>query len=77
MSSPTPGRMPTYTPITPERRMVLQYRSTSPRRGRIESTARTFGRAARSLITVSTSAQPKAPTSVGISDRPPARSGLP
>src|SRR6476660_9166680 len=33
MSSPTPGKMPTHTPITPERRMVRQYFSTSMMRG--------------------------------------------
>jgi hypothetical protein len=37
MSSPTPGRMPMKVPITPERRIVRQYCTTSRMRGITES----------------------------------------
>ena len=45
MSSPTPGKMPTHTPITPERRMVRQYFNTSMMRGSGEPNSMIFGRA--------------------------------
>ena len=77
MSSPTPGKMPTHTPITPERRIVRQYFNTSMMRGSGEPNSMIFGRAKRSLITVSTSEKPKAPTRTGMSPNPPARSALP
>ena len=46
-------------------------------RGSAEPNSMIFGRAKRSLITVSTSEKPNAPTSTGIRPKPPARSALP
>jgi hypothetical protein len=69
--------MPTQTPITPERRIVHQCWATSRMRGKAEPNSMNFGRAIRSLMTVSTSEKPKAPTSTGISEKPPERSRLP
>ena len=69
--------MPTYTPITPERRIVRQYLSTSLTRGITESTLSTTGRRARSDSTVRISEKPNAPISAGMSEMPPARSPTP
>ena len=71
MSSPTPGRMPTNTPISPERMMVRQWRSTSAIFGSTESTELIMAFSLGWLITVRISAKPKAPTSAGISPMPP------
>ena len=76
-SSPTPGRMPMNVPITPERRIVRQYLTTSTTFGITESnglmtTGTGFSRAA-----TSSSAMPNAPTSAGTRLKPPARSRLP
>ena len=70
-SSPTPGRRPVSTPITPERSTVRQYCATSRKRGRTESLSSTSLRSTGSASTVSTSAKPNAPTSAGISAMPP------
>jgi hypothetical protein len=74
MSSPTPGRMPMYTPMTPERRMVRQYLTTSRRRGSTESTLLTMAFWTGCDSTVRISDRPNAPISAGISDSPPDRS---
>ena len=64
-------------PMIPERRMVFQYFSTSPMRGRSVSNRWMMGFCVFAASTVSISAKPKAPTSAGISGKPPARSWLP
>ena len=57
--------------------MVRQYCVTSRMRGITVSKALMMIFGGRSLITVSTSAKPKAPTSAGISEMPPERSWMP
>ena len=76
-SSPTPGRRPVRTPITPERMTVRQYWNTSRKRGSTESLTWTSFFSTGSASAVSTSARPKAPTSAGISEMPPASSSQP
>ena len=56
---------------------MRQYLSTSWMRGSTESTALSVPFWARALRTVRISEKPNAPTSVGISDSPPPRSGMP
>src|SRR5438067_1891085 len=76
-SSPTPGRRPVVTPITPERSTVRQYCATSLKRGSTESRSSIILRSTGSESVVSTSARPKAPTSAGMSAMPPANSSQP
>ncbi len=76
-SSPTPGRRPVSTPITPERMTVRQYWNTSRKRGSTESFTSTSFFSSGSARLVSTSARPKAPTSAGIRPMPPAISSQP
>ena len=75
-SSPTPGTIPMNVPMIPERRMVRQYLSTSPIRGKCVSNRWITGFCVFAASTVSTSANPNAPTSAGMSWKPPARSRL-
>ena len=76
-SSPTPGRRPVSTPITPERMTVRQYWNTSRKRGSTESLTSTSFFSTGSARAVSTSARPNAPTSAGIRAMPPASSPQP
>ena len=76
-SSPTPGSRPVNTPITPERSTVRQYCTISRQRGSTESLRSMILRSIGSASVVSTSARPKAPTSAGISAKPPASSSQP
>ena len=68
--------MPTKVPITPERMMVRQYCSTSRILGITVSKGLIFGTGRFSCMATRISAKPKAPTSAGTSEKPPARSRL-
>jgi hypothetical protein len=76
-SSPTPGKSPVSTPITPERSTVRQYWKTSRKRGSTESLSSTSFFSAGSASVVRISARPNAPTSAGISAMPPESSSQP
>ena len=77
ISSPTPGITPIAVPIHPDRKMVFQCLTISTSLGMTESNGLIFTVGRLVFIITNSSAKPKAPTSAGTREIPPAKSLFP